>query len=374
MGTVFRRLGELLLEDGVVTVSELHTALEACKRSGGRLGTHLLRLGYVPEPQLLKALGRQFGVQPVTSDHLVAEAAKFESSIPMDVQRRLKAVPFEQHGRVLSVAMVNPRDLAAREELERLSGLHVEPFVVTERAIRTALDASGSWTEVNADDAQEPTGLLEVRDLGSAWESLWRPSGVQPGALKAALSSIKADTPHVAIATFPGLMEIRGDEVPPMTMEELRSKLRFSRQRDEVGQLLLSFARQYLARAILLALQRDNLAGWLGGGREVSLEDVQALNVPVGESPALANMLSQVRPFTGRLGDDAGTRAVKVVLGPPPPREVLAVPVRIGRKAVAVLIGDQPDGGLGGVPVEVIAEAATRAGLALEILILTRKI
>ncbi len=373
MGATFRRLGELLLEDGAVTVSELHTALEACKRSGGRLGTHLLRLGYVPEAKLLKALARQFGVQPVTSDHLVAESAKLQATIPIDVQTRLKAVPFEQHGRVLSVAMVNPRDLAAREELERLSGLHVEPFVASERAIRLALDASGSWTRVEDGD-DELESLEELTDASESWEVLWKPPAVRTGALRRALNSVSFHSRPATLAAFPSLVEIRGEEFPPMTREEFRTLLRGCRQRDEVGELLVAFARQYLGRVVLLAVQRDNVSGWLGGGREISLEDVQALNLPLGESAVLRSVAIRGRLYTGELGGDPGARALAEVLGPPPPVEVVAAPLRIGNRTVAILLGDQPDGGMEGVPVTELRDAATRAGLALEILILTRKI
>ena len=60
-----QRLGEILIEEGVLSLTELHTALETCHRTGGRLGTQLLEFGYVEERMLLDALSRQLGVPSV---------------------------------------------------------------------------------------------------------------------------------------------------------------------------------------------------------------------------------------------------------------------------------------------------------------------
>ena len=66
-----RRLGELLLEKGAIAIAELHTALEACHRTGGRLGTQLLRFGFVDERALLEALSEQHGVPSVPESVLL---------------------------------------------------------------------------------------------------------------------------------------------------------------------------------------------------------------------------------------------------------------------------------------------------------------
>jgi len=369
-----RRLGELLLEDGAVTVGELHTALEACRRHGGRLGTHLLRLGYVSEPKLLKALARQLGVKPVTTDHLVSQSAKLLDLVPLDVQRRLRAVPFERYGSLLSVAMVNPREVAAREELEGLTGLRVEAYVATERAVRLALDATGAWTRVEEGDEDLVKLLADGTGDSDDWEALWELPVVRRGSLKRALAGVDLSPRKVSLAAFPSLVEIRGDDVLPMTMEEYRSQLFFCRQRDQVGELLMAFARQHLARAILLAVHKDKLSGWMGGGYEISIEDVEALEIPLDGCTVLRKIAATGRTFAGALDDDPCCNTLAMVFGPPRPRELVVTPLRIGKRTAALMVGDQPDGGLDGVPVEVLGDAAVRAGLALEIVILTKKI
>jgi hypothetical protein len=65
-----RRLGEILIEHGAIAVAELHTGLEACHHSGGRLGTQLLKFGFVDEHALLEALSEQLEVPWVSSSIL----------------------------------------------------------------------------------------------------------------------------------------------------------------------------------------------------------------------------------------------------------------------------------------------------------------
>ena len=116
-GISMKRLGEILLDWGVLAVAELHTALEACRRSGGRLGTQLLRFGFVDERSLLDALSEQNGVPSVTSRVLGRAPIEIRGLLAPKVARRLQAVPFGKSATALRVAMTNPGDRAKIEEM-----------------------------------------------------------------------------------------------------------------------------------------------------------------------------------------------------------------------------------------------------------------
>ena len=85
-----KRLGEILIDWGAIAVSELHTGLEACRRSGGRLGTQLLKFGFVNEQTLLDALAEQYGVPSVTSRMLSKAPKDLQTSLPPALARRLQ--------------------------------------------------------------------------------------------------------------------------------------------------------------------------------------------------------------------------------------------------------------------------------------------
>jgi hypothetical protein len=112
-----QRLGEILIEEGVLSLTELHTALDTCHRTGGRLGTQLLEFGYVEEHMLLEALAKQLSVPSVIKVKLLHSPLEVRKKLPTLVGRRLQAVPFGNTKRGIKVAMTNPNDRAAMEEI-----------------------------------------------------------------------------------------------------------------------------------------------------------------------------------------------------------------------------------------------------------------
>ena len=91
-----KRLGEILLESGAIAIAELHTGLEACHYSGGRLGTQLLKFGFVDEHALLEALSDQLGVPSVPSTILRRAPDSLRRMIPLHVARRVQVVVYEK--------------------------------------------------------------------------------------------------------------------------------------------------------------------------------------------------------------------------------------------------------------------------------------
>ncbi len=134
-----KRLGEILLDRGAIAIAELHTGLEACHYRGGRLGTQLLKFGFVDEHALLEALSEQLGVPPVTTTVLRRAPEPLRRLIPFNVAVRLQALVFDRKDGVLSVAMTAPRNPAAIEEVISYAGLDIKPHVATEIGIMSAL-------------------------------------------------------------------------------------------------------------------------------------------------------------------------------------------------------------------------------------------
>ena len=134
-----KRLGEILLERGLIDVSELHTGLEACHHKGGRLGSHLLNFGFVDEHALLQALSTQLDVPSVPMKVLCRAPEALRRLLPLQIARRLRVVAFDRDGENLSVAMMTPRSPATLAEIVSHVGQVIKPHVATEIAILTAL-------------------------------------------------------------------------------------------------------------------------------------------------------------------------------------------------------------------------------------------
>ena len=371
-----RQLGELLLDRGAIAVGELHTALEAVHRTGGRLGTHLLRLGFVEEKALLEALSEQCGVPFVPSKVLLGTSQLVRGLVPLPDQRRLMAAPFEQnHGR-LAVAMVNPRDLGAIEEISKATGLAVEPHVATETTLLRHLGTG------RGDDGGGPSLSHDVAHAGSpdlaAWERLWSPPRVGPEALED-WRPRQAGTSQPLVSTFPELIPMIDvsdglDFEAGLDMKGLSRHLAEVRERDQVGALLLRFASGFLSRASLFAVHSDKVTGWMVRGEGLVLDDVQSLLIPLDQPSVFLNLLNNGAYFVGAIPPGEANQILLEVLGDPAPAELVMVPVRVQGRAVAFVLGDNPGEDGAGFPVQELVAAANKAGVALEVLILRNKI
>jgi type IV pilus assembly protein PilB len=128
------KLGEILVKKGLISEDMLARALEEQKKDGSRLGSTLIKLGYLKEEDLLKALSEHFGVKAIDlrKEELDPNVLKL---IPSDLAGKYLVVPVKRIGRTLSLAMVNPGDMNAIEDIKFATGFDVEPLVASEDAI-----------------------------------------------------------------------------------------------------------------------------------------------------------------------------------------------------------------------------------------------
>ena len=371
-----RRLGELLLERGAISVGELHTALEACHWSSGRLGTHLLRFGFLDEDELLEALSEQFRTPAVSESVLLQAPRSVRSLIPGDMQRRALAVPFERRPDTLAVAMVNPRDLEVREEIERLANLKVRPYVASEVAILKVLDVTRAEEEEPA-SRRTRESLAERVDDGE-WEKLWYPPRLGVHEMRRVRPTTARALADPALAAFPELTPLvrmggRGKE-EPLNEAAYRAGLQRVVNRDDIGRLLLRYACGHLGRACLLSVHRECARGWMASGAGMVVDDIQTLEIPLDRPCVLLNLTRSGGYHLGPLPASTGNRLLLEVFGEPTPGDVLVIPVRVQGRAITFLVGDNPGGEIGAVVVQELIDAARRAGVAFEILILRKKI
>lgn len=128
------KLGEILLEQGIITEDMLNQALEEQKKNGARLGSTLVKLGYLKDKELLTALSKHFGVKSIDlkNEELDENILKL---IPADLAAKYLIVPISRFGRTLTVAMINPGDVAAIEDVKFATGFEIKPVVASEETM-----------------------------------------------------------------------------------------------------------------------------------------------------------------------------------------------------------------------------------------------
>jgi type IV pilus assembly protein PilB len=133
------KLGELLLKAKLIGEEQLQRALEEQQSSGGRIGEHLVRLGYVTEEDILDCLSQQYGVPSINLRHFDIEESIIRL-IPADVARKYQFTPVSKTGATLTVAMADPTNVFAMDDITFITGYRVEPVVASEEALREAID------------------------------------------------------------------------------------------------------------------------------------------------------------------------------------------------------------------------------------------
>jgi hypothetical protein len=134
------KLGQLLVARGWITVQQLTRALKNQNVAGGRLGTCLLEMDALSEELLLKGLSEQLGVPAADADELRGVPEEVLALVPEKLARRCRAVPFHVEGGRLDLALMDPRNLSAQDEIAFASGKRVKVFVAGEIRILEALE------------------------------------------------------------------------------------------------------------------------------------------------------------------------------------------------------------------------------------------
>jgi len=364
-----RKLGEILLEKGFVSLDGLRSALEACRRNGGSLGGWLMRLGLVGESKLLEALAEQTGCPPVTALELAAAPREIRTLIPLAFAKRHMVVPFARSGRTLDVAMLNPNDLVLLDELASMTGMIIRPHVATEAALSVALALPAAPA---LEGGAPPPG--PPRGKERQWRQFWTMEGSGPELFQA-LDAEPWPTPKFQAATFPALAPVALGEAPAsLALPTLGEALASCTHRDQVAKLVLAALADEGTRVALFSVHHGKVMGWMGRGLDLVEEDLHTFILPLDRPSVFLNLMKGMELHVGALVASEGNEALLEALGTPTPQAAVVVPVRVRGKVVAFLWVDRGEQGIADIPLPEVQEVARLAGLALEMLVVRQKL
>ena len=132
------RLGEILIKESLLTSEQLTQALQYQKQHGGRLGSCLMKLGFVTDDEITAVLSRQYGVPSINLKYYEVDASVIKL-IPQDTAVRYQIVPLARVGSTLTIAMTDPTNVFAMDDIKFMTGFNVEPVVASESAVSEAI-------------------------------------------------------------------------------------------------------------------------------------------------------------------------------------------------------------------------------------------
>src|SRR5262249_40672341 len=169
------RIGELLLKEKRITPDQLQQALNHQKAGGGKLGYNLVKMGFVKDEEITALLSKQYGVPSINLAQFEIDPAVVKL-IPSETATKYQIVPLSRAGATLTIAMTDPTNVFAMDDIKFMTGYNVEPVVASETAVIEAIQkyypgtakAAGSVAASGGSALEAATkGLEELQQAGA---------------------------------------------------------------------------------------------------------------------------------------------------------------------------------------------------------------
>jgi hypothetical protein len=402
------RLGELLVNEGKITEAELEETLKGQAIFGGRFGTNLIEMGLLDENELATFLSRKSGVPHASSEQLMNISPQVIRILPLESVKKYRAVPIALNNRKLSLAMTDPSDYAAIDEISFVTGYTVVPHITPELRLVCALEkyynvkrdlryipvAGGGRNRAWGNKAQAITGLqlvpppkppvsepddFDVFELppldefdcfGDMNEAPIHTPAQAPQPASAPITS--PPLRPLASATLAAVAPRREPE-KDFSLDGVLRGLAEATDRNNIAELIVGYTARQFNRSALFLVKGDQASGWLAQIGSQPLAGFNNLEIALNE-PSVLKVVTESKTFClGALPiSPCNSRITAALGGGSSPNQLLAPLLMMGR-VVAILY---VDGGTRHLDSSVpgLQKLLSKGSMAFEILILKSKI
>lgn len=339
------RLGEMLLKVGTLNEDQLEQVLNAQSIYGGRLGTNLVEMGLVEEEELAHVLSEQLGVPCAHPSELSSIPEPLLKMFPLELVQRYRVLPLALDGKRLTVAMTNPSDFKALEDIAFMTGLVVIPRVCSELRLGIALErifgVKRPMRYIPVEGGARSRFAATIAELGSA-DPAW-----------------DGGKPHPASER--------------VSVKELSERLAQAAGESEVVQGVLAYLAGEFDRGAFLRLKGGRAHGVQAVDAGSPLKGFPFFAAIIAESRQLKQVVEEKRLFLGELGTDEGDGLLLKAMGGRVPGAALLLPVVLWGQVLGVICASDQRGRLGGGVFE-LQRVTVMAELSFEMLSLRKRI
>jgi type IV pilus assembly protein PilB len=160
-----QRLGDLLVKEKIITPEQLEQATKVQKEQSCRLGSALVKLGFLTDEDVTNFLSRQYGVPAINLSYFEIDPAVVKL-IPYETAKRYQILPLSRVGASLTIAMVDPTNVFAMDDIKFMTGFNIEPVVASESSILTGIDkAYGASKEEDLEAVMQSMSEMNEEDV-----------------------------------------------------------------------------------------------------------------------------------------------------------------------------------------------------------------
>jgi hypothetical protein len=353
-----KRFGAYLIEQKLLTEAQLAQALERQVTVGGRLGTNLVEMEFLNDQQLAQALGRHLQMESASPNAFDEIPPDVIQQFSKELAQRHGAIAFRKEGRALCIAMADPTELTALDDIRFIVGCPVKTFLASEAKIQYALE--------------KYYGV--ARPL--RYIAMWAPPEHRSFDGDGAEALVDPEQTVPALANFMQGLKSASEELLQV------------KHRDEIVAILLRECARVADQALFFAIADGRAIGLMGRGGRYLPDRFLSLEVRLEESPMLRQVVEKEEPITQHLTAEAAGAKLSGLLVDERPRQFIAFPLVAGGwhagpynavpgrkpRVAGVLYADTrqtPDG----FPYsEQLQKLVAKAGMAMDMLIMKKKI
>jgi hypothetical protein len=368
------RLGDLLLQQGLVTTAQLDEALKYQVIFGGKLGTNLIEMEILEEGDIARALSQQYHVPTPTADEVMNVAPQVLALLPRELVEQHSVVPLKLEGRRLTLLMPDPANFKLIDDLSFRTGLIIKPVVAAEVRLILALEKHYNigrdrrYIHVTKKIATKRPAPPPAPPVAAPEAAPSPVPGPQPEAAKG--QELEFSLPELAedeeLAEIAPLEEI-------LDSETLALYLADARDRDDVLDSIAAFLAHEYAR-VALFLVRGNVAhGWKASVDQQDLPEFKLAQFPLDEPSILKTVVETSSFLLGPIPRTPFNSMFLQEIGGRVPQTALLVPLLMMGRVVGIIYVDGQGEELAEKLFE-LQKITIKAAMAFEILVLKNKI
>jgi hypothetical protein len=340
-----QKIGQALIQEKKLTERQLAIALQRQVTLGGRLGTNLVELGFLTDTELTQALGRHLKMTPAQPEVFDSIPLEVIHLVPQELAQKYTMVPFRKEGRTLCIAMADPSELAALDELTFVIGCTVQPFLASESKIHAALETY--------------YGLARPRRYVSLVASTAAGSGTGSD------GAVEDDETEQTLPTIENFEH---------GLKPSYEELVHATQRDEIVAVLLREFSRVADHVLFFAVAEARVIGLMARGGGYAMDDFLGMEIRLDQSPLLRQAVEKQEPVIQLFAPEALGSGLADLLRRYQPRQIAAFPLMAAGQVVGIFYADKQQV-TGAFPyVDLLQQLTAKGGMMMEVLILKKKI
>lgn len=374
MATMALKLGEILLKEKMITAGQLEEALKNQMIYGIKLGSSLIEMGYVDEEALANLLSGKLGVPCVSRRELLNIPNEVIRKLPRDLVEKYHVVPFKHERNRISVAMADPTDFMAIEEIGFVTGHVIQPYIAPDVLVSRAL---AKFYNISSAEAR----YQQVADIGRRMRDA-HPAA--PATITIPTFSETGELLNVTIpAEFEGFASLPYDGpediYQPMeymekyTVDRLSTDFAAARNRDDVANVFITYLGQEFTVGALFIVRGNAAVGWRGVSGKEKIAGFGDFSLPLSKPSVLRDVVESRYYAMGALINTPENSQILKALNIAAETPLLVLPIIMLNKVVAAVLVSADMDALGARLAE-LQKLVRKASMAFEMLILKNKI